>query len=50
MPDELFSAVCWSSLLFGVFMIKNTESNLKSFSTLKYDCVIKTIDMYNFLP
>ena len=51
MPDEWFSAICWSSLLFGIFMIKKwVEFNLTSFGTLKYDCVIKRREMFNFLP
>ena len=51
MPDEWFSGICWSSLLFGIFMIKKwVEFNLTSSGTLKYDCVIKTREMFNFLP
>ena len=51
MCDEWFSAICWSSLLFGIFMIKKwVEFRLISFGTLKYDCVIKTREMFNFLP
>ena len=42
MSDEWFIAVCWSSLLFGIFIIKKcVEVSLTSFGTLKYDCVIK---------
>ena len=42
MSDEWFSAICWSSLLFGIFMIKKwVEFSLTSFGALKYDCVIK---------
>ena len=38
-------------LLFGIFIIKKcVEFSLTSFGTLKYDCVIKTIGMFNFLP
>ena len=48
--DEWFNAICWSSLLFGIFMIKKcVEFSLTSFGTLKYDCVIKTIEMINFI-
>ena len=46
MSEELFNAIYWSSLLFGVFMIKKwVELSLTSFGTLKYDCVIKTREM-----
>ena len=39
-----------SSLLFGIFMIKKcVEFNLTSFGTLKYDWVIKTIEILSFL-
>ena len=48
--DEWFNAICWSSLLFGIFMVKKcVEFSLTSFGTLKYDCVIKTIEMFNFI-
>ena len=41
MSDEWFSGVCWSSLLFGIFIIKMwVEFSLTSFGTLQYDCVI----------
>ena len=41
--DEGFSAICWSSLFFGIFVIKKWVAfSLTSFGTLKYDCVIKT--------
>ena len=37
-------------LLFGISMIKKClEFSLTSFGTLKYDCVIKIIEMFNFL-
>ena len=49
--DEWFNAICWSSLLFGIFMIKKwVEFSLTSFGTLKYDCVTKTREMFIFLP
>ena len=36
---------------FGIFIIKNcVEFCLTAFSTLKYDSVIKTIEMFNFMP
>ena len=50
MSDEWFSAICWSSLLFRIFMIKKwVEFSLTSFGNLKYDWVIKTREMFNFL-
>ena len=50
MSNELFSAICWSYLLFGIFIMKKwVEFSLTSFGTLKYDCVIKTNEMFNFL-
>ena len=40
--DEWFIAICWSSLLFGIFAIKKwLVFSLTSFGTLKYDWVIK---------
>ena len=49
--DERFIAICWSSLLFGIFIIKKwVVFNLTSFGILKYDCVIKTREIFNFLP
>ena len=51
MSDEWFSAICWSSLLFGIFIMKKwVEFSLTSFGTLNYDCVIKTIEIFSFLP
>ena len=44
MSGEWFSAICWSSLLFGIFVIKKWVQT--SFG--KYDCVIKTREMFNF--
>ena len=42
--DKLFSAICGSYLLFGIFMIKKwLEVSLTSFGALKYDFV-KTIE------
>ena len=38
-------------VLFGVFIIKEwVEFSLTSFGTLKYGCVPKTREMFNFLP
>ena len=49
--DEWFVAICWSSFLFGIFIIKKcVVFSLTSFGTLKYDCVIKTRQIFNFLP
>ena len=49
MSNEWFSAIYWNSFLFGIFMIKKwVEFSLTSFGTLKCDCVIKTIQMFNF--
>ena len=49
--DEWFRAISWSSLLFGIFAIKKwVILSLTSFGTLNYDCVIKVIEIYNFLP
>ena len=51
MSDKWFSEICWSSLLFGIFMIKKwVEFSLTSFGSLKYVYVIKTREMVNFLP
>ena len=47
----IFNAIYWSSLLFGIFMFKKwVEFSLTYFSLLEFDCVIKTIKMFNFLP
>ena len=49
--DEWFSAICWSSLLLGILVIKKWVAfSLTSFGSLKYYCVIKTREMFNFLP
>ena len=43
--------ICWSSLLLGVFKKKKLlEFSLTSFTILICDCVIKTIEMFNFVP
>ena len=50
MSDEWF-AICWSSPLLGMFATKKWEVfSLTSFGNLKYDWVIKTIEIFNFLP
>ena len=50
LSDEWFIAICWSSLLFGMFAMKKwLVFGLRSFGTLKYDWVIKTREMFNFL-
>ena len=37
--------------LFAIFMIKKKSRIYStSFGNLKYDCVIKTIEIFNFLP
>ena len=51
MFDEWFSSICWNSLLFGIFMMKKwLKFSLTSFGTLRYDYVIKTREMFSFLP
>ena len=50
---ELLNAICWSSFLLRIFITKKwVEFILTSFGYLKYDydCVIKTIEMFNFVP
>ena len=48
--DEWFNAIYWSFLLFRFFMTKKwVVFSLTSFGTLKYDCVIKTREMFSFL-
>ena len=43
--------ICWNSPLLGIFKMKKwVEFSLTSFGTLKYDCIIKIIEMFNFLP
>ena len=45
--DEWFKAICWSSLLFGISVIKKwVVFSLTSFGTLKYDCVIKAREIF----
>ena len=48
---EWFNTIYWGSLLSGLFMIKKwVEFSLTSFGTLKYGWVIKTREMFNFVP
>ena len=50
MSNEWFIAVYWISRLFGIFMIKKcVVFSLTSFGTLKYDCVIKAIEILSSL-
>ena len=43
--------VCWSSRLFGIFIIKKCVwFRLISFGTEKWVCVIKTVKIFSFLP
>ena len=49
--DKLFNAICWDSLVLGIFIIKKCVGlSLTSFGTLKYDYLTKIIEMFNFLP
>ena len=51
MSDEWFMAICWSSLLFGIFVIKMwVVFSLTSFETLTYAWVIKIREIFNSLP
>ena len=50
MPDEWFIAICWRSLLFGIFVMKKwVVFSLTFFGTLKYDFVINVREIFNFL-
>ena len=45
MSDESIRSIC--SLLFAIFIVKKcVELSLTSFYTLKYNCVIKAIEMF----
>ena len=47
MSDDWFRPMCWSSLLFRIFIIKKSVVfSLTFFGTLKYECVIKTREMF----
>ena len=49
--DEWLIAISWSSLLFGILIMKKwVVFNLTSLGTLSYDWVIKTREIFNFLP
>ena len=51
MSDDRFSAICWISFLFGMFIMEKwVEFSLTFFGTLKYDFVIKTKEMFSFQP
>ena len=52
MSDEWFIAICLSSHLFGIFIIKICVVFSVTYfdTTSKYDCVIKTREMFNFQP
>ena len=44
--DEWFDAICWSSLLLGIFMIKQCVGfSIIVLGTLKQDWDIKTSEM-----
>ena len=48
--DEWLNAICWSSCLFGIFILKwFVEFSLIFFDTAKLDCAIKTREMFSFL-
>ena len=48
---EWLVAISWSSLLFGMFMKKKcVVFTLTSFATWKYDCVVKTKEIFSFQP
>ena len=48
--EEWLNAICWSFLLFGIFTTKYcVEFNLMLFGTAKYDCVIRTREIFIFL-
>ena len=45
------NAICWSSCLFGIFMIKKcVQFSLTSSGTVTENCVIKTLQIFSFLP
>ena len=49
--DDWLYAVLLSSLLFGIFVIKKCLAfSLTPIGTLNYDCVMKTREIFNFLP
>ena len=49
--DEWFDAICWSSLLLGIFMIKQCVGfSIIVLGTLKQDWDVKTSEMLSFLP
>ena len=51
MSDEWFAAVCWSSLLLGIFVIKQCVAlNLVVLGFLKQNCYIKVSEILSSLP
>ena len=47
--DEWFIAISYSSLVFGIFVIKKwVVFSLTSFETLKYDCVLKIREIFSY--
>ena len=52
LSDKWFNAICWRSLWFRIFTIikKCVIFSLASFGTLKYGYIIKTIEVFTFLP
>ena len=49
--DEWSIAICRSSLLFGIFIMKKwVVLNITFFGTEKYECVIKAKDIFIFIP
>ena len=50
MSDEWFDAICWSSLLLGILIIKYcVKSSLIGLGTFKSDCEIKISEILSFL-
>ena len=51
MSDKWFAAMCWSSLLLGIFMIKQCVAlNLIVLGFLKQNCYIKVSGILTPLP
>ena len=50
MSDEWLDSICWSSLLLGIFMIKQCVTFSLALGTLKQDCDIKASEIMCFLP
>ena len=48
---EWCDAISWSFFLLGILIMKKwVEFSRTSLGTLKHDCVLKTIEMFSFLP